>query len=86
MGPPFYVTYGRPLNKKRKKSAKKYLKASPTYTFFPPVLKIRVSASFEQKLSHVEGGGGGELSEAVVERGVPVGDNSINIKLQAIFI
>ena len=63
------------------------MKASPTYShIFLPVLKIRVSASFEQKLSHVEGGGGGELSEAVVERGVPVGDNSINIKLQAIFI
>ena len=43
-----------------------------TCEFFPPVLKIGVSASFEQEVSHVEGGGGGEGGEAVVERGVPV--------------
>ena len=42
-----------------------------TGEFFLPVLKIGVSASFEQELSHVEGGGGGEGGEAVVERGVP---------------
>ena len=52
--------------------------------FFPPVLKIWVSTSLEQELSHVEGGGGGEGGEAVVERGVPVitgGDYSSNMKL-----
>ena len=43
-----------------------------TCEFFPPVLKIGVSASFEQEVSHVEGGGGGEGGEAVMERGVPV--------------
>ena len=44
---------------------------SHTGEFFLPVLKIGVSASFEQEVSHVEGGGGGEGGEAVVERGVP---------------
>ena len=54
--------------------------------FFPPVLKIWVSASFEQEVGHLEGGGGGEGSEAVVERGVPMitdeyNPSIINMKL-----